>query len=456
MKRLFLSMIMVCATCGVMAQSLVSYYMPDAIERRNHNIAFAPERGYFAIPFVGSTTLGVNGNISVSSFIYQKDGGDLVTLLDGTISANEALGNIKDGANFTALESRFELFNFGAYCKDKKSFWSFNIGLRTNASVSVPYEFFEFVKMGKENNISDINLYAESFMDVGFGYSKVVNDKLTVGGRVKVLVGLMSANLNISKFDVDMNADEWKVDAAGELDIYGPGLTNEGAIVGEEFDFDNIEMGSITPAGYGAAIDLGAEYKVLDQLKVSLAVNDLGFIKWGASNNVSAVMAATQSFAGVDIDGDGNASDVDFSMDDVQLENSEAKSTTRAMQASINAGGEYKFFDELLGVGMLYSVRFWRAKTAHNFVISGNVRPVSWFTFAASYGLTNTSDALGLALNFSPSWFNFYISTDMLLAKKSAQYIPINQSAMNVSLGLAVPIGKRSLRSKYTELTAEE
>ncbi len=458
MKKIILSIVMVCAECGVMAQSLTSYYMPDAIERRNHNIAFAPERGYFAIPLVGSTNIGLNGNLSVSSLVYQNSAGNLVTLLDGGISSADALGDLNKGANFTAIESRFELFNFGAYCKDKSSFWSFNMGLRTNASISLPYELFEFMKLGKESNISDINMYMESFMDVGFGYSRrLMDDKLTVGGRVKVLMGLASANLNISKFDVDMNEEQWAVEAAGELDVYGPGITNDGAIVGEEFDFDNLDIATFKPAGMGFAVDLGAEYEVMDRLKVSLAVNDLGYIKWKQACGVSAVMdMAPVTFEGVDVSGDGTVVEPDFNFDDLTLNNAESKSSTRFMQASLNMGGEYSFLDELFGVGVLYSIKFWEAKTMHNFVLSGNVRPISWFTFGASYGMTNGSNTLGLAINLSPSWFNLYLASDFLLCKKTAQYIPINQSAMNLSLGLAIPIGKRSLRSKYTTLTAAE
>ncbi len=449
MKKIFLSLAMACATCGVMAQNLTSYYMPDAIERRNLNIALAPERGYFAIPIVGSINIGLNGNLSTSSIIYQNGNGSLVTMLDGAISATEALGNLNEGANFTALENRFEVLNFGHYCKDKKSFWSVNMGLRTNASVNLPYELFEFAKLGKEGDISGINLYMESFVDIGFGYSKSVSDKLIVGGRAKVLVGLASANLNISKFDVEMNGDKWGVDAVGDLDIYGPGLVNPGAVIGDEMDFDNLEIDSFKPAGMGFAIDLGAEYEVFDKFKVSLAVNNLGFIKWSEGSNVSSTMAASQSFAGVDISGDGSVVEPDFSFDDIVLNNSESKSATRFMQASVNMGAEYSFLDELIGVGALYSIKFWEAKTMHNFMLMGNVRPVSWFTFGASYGITNGSNTLGLAVNFSPSWFNLYIATDVITSKKTAQYIPINQSAMNLSLGLAIPIGARSLHSKY-------
>lgn len=44
--------------------------------------------------------------------------------------------------------------------------------------------------------------------------------------------------------------------------------------------------------GFGVALDLGAEYKINDDWRVSAAVMDLGFINW--SNNMKAVNAKNQ------------------------------------------------------------------------------------------------------------------------------------------------------------------
>lgn len=429
--------------------------MPDAIERTNLNVAFAPERGYVSIPFVGSMSLNVNGNLSVSSIVYQ-DGTDMVSFMDSSVSAADALGNLSEGANFMSVSNRLNLLNFGGYFKNHRDFWTFNLSLRTNASYNLPYEFFEFAKLGKTSNISDMGIYAESFVDAGFGYSKMVSEKLTVGGRFKFLVGLASASANISKFNVKMDSDEWMVDMVGELDVYGAGVTNDG-IVGQEFDTDDISMSGFSPAGLGAAIDLGAEYAYTKQLRFSLAVNDLGFIKWSDKNCASAAMATTKTFSGIEIDGSGNVETPDFSFDDLTFNNTEAESTTRFMQANINAGVEYRLFDELLNVGALYTAQFWYSKTMHNITASAHVRPLSWCTVATSYSFVNNrGGSVGFALNLSPSWFNLYLATDILTSKKSAQYVPINQSNMSVSLGLAVPLGQRSLRSKYTKWTVEE
>lgn len=60
--------------------------------------------------------------------------------------------------------------------------------------------------------------------------------------------------------------------------------------------------------------------------------------------------------------------------------------------------------------------------------------------------IDNRGGAVGLALNLCPNWINFYLATDVLTSKHTPQWVPIKQSSMNVTLGLGIPIGKRSHR----------
>ena len=100
-----------------------------------------------------------------------------------------------------------------------------------------------------------------------------------------------------------------------------------------------------------------------------------------------------------------------------------------------------------VGIGLLYTARFWEYKTLHNITGSVNFHPVRWFTVSGSYSvIDNRGGAVGLALNLCPNWINFYLATDVLTSKHTPQWVPIKQSSMNVTLGLGIPIGKRSHR----------
>jgi len=125
----------------------------------------------------------------------------------------------------------------------------------------------------------------------------------------------------------------------------------------------------------------------------------------------------------------------------------DGRSTTKMLRASVNAGLEYEVWRHKIGIGLLYTARVWEYKTMHNITGSVNFHPVRWFTLTGSYSvIDNRGGAVGLALNLCPSWINFFIATDVVTAKHTPQWIPVKQSMMNVTLGLGVPIGKRSHR----------
>lgn len=201
------------------------------------------------------------------------------------------------------------------------------------------------------------------------------------------------------------------------------------------------------PSGYGFAVDLGATYDILPELQASLAVNDLGFIGWSRSSTLSGTAAKNLEYTGVTIDGGVTESQPDFNLDVLEFQQQTAQSHSRMLHASINAGIEYKLWQNRTSFGLLYSTRFWAYKTLHNLTGSVNFRPVYWFQLTGSYSvLGSRGGAFGLALNLCPSWINFFVATDILTAKHTPQWVPIKQSSMNVTFGLGFPIGKRSER----------
>ncbi len=431
------------------AQDMTSYFMPNSVARRNINVAFTPNQGYISIPFLGNTLISTNGNTALGDLVYPYNG-DMVSLFDTNVPASTALSPLDSDANTFGVDMRLSLLNFGAYTKDGKSFWDFSLNMRNTSNFSIPYELFEFMKTGDNVNIEDVNINLESYAEVAFGYTKSINDKLTVGGRVKLLAGLVNANLTIDQMNVSLDGDAWQAQAQGTLDLNMAGTTIESTMDengNEIFDLGDLNTSLSSPAGYGAAIDLGATYKLLDdRLEISLSANDIGFIRWSASNNTSATVANNFTFTGVKVDvgDDGSTDSTTIELDDIEFVKSESKGESKWLQADINLGAEYSFFEEKLGVGAIYSTHFWRSKTITNLAASAAYTPIKWFTFATSYTFTNnSSNAFGFAANFATGFINLYLSSDILTSKKSAQLVPINQSMMNISFGLAVPIGTK-------------
>lgn len=457
-KSIAASALALATVVNASAQDLTSYFMPDAVESKNHNAAFAPDRGYVTVPVVGAISLSTSGNLSLGDLIYPM-GDELVPILDTRVSWDQAKSGLQDVNNF-GLENRLSILGFGAYCKDRKSFWSFDINLRTSANIAMPYEFFEFFKTAPESSsIEDVNIYMESYAEAAFGYSKVLSDKLTVGGRVKFLAGLMNAELNIDRMDLTLTSDQWAAEASGTLNINAKGMevageTNEDGV--ETYELGDLDYSPSGISGIGAAIDFGATYELTDRIQLSASVNDIGFIRWGADSNTSASVANNFDFSGanIDVNDDGTESDPDDSgvnFDDVEFVAENSKANTKWLQANVNAGVEYSMFGRKLNVGGVYSARFWESKTVHNFTTAVVLSPLEWISFAASYAITNNSaNAVGFAVNLLPGFVNLYLATDILTSKKSAQLVPIEQSMMNVSFGLAVPLGRGERTKKIS------
>ena len=427
MKKIRILLAALLATVGAAAQNPSSYFMEGSTFRSQLNPAFAPQRGYVNFPVLGGIQVGMSGNISLDKIFYPRDG-KLVTLLDSSVSAAEALSGLKD-KNLLGADTRINVIGFGAYTKNHKNFWSFDLNVRVNAEANIPYSLFDFIKNGQEGRISDIGVISDSYLEAAFSYSfPLLDDRLYVGVRGKFLAGIVRAKSNFNRFDVSLNEDRWAVEADGSLDISAAGLeaTTEMNDSGEMvYTFDDIDFKPTSPTGYGFAVDLGATYDILPDLQASLAINDLGFIGWGKGNTLSGRSVKNMEFTGVTVDGEGTSSQPDFNLDVLEFQKQEASSATRMLRATVNAGLEYKMWQNRASVGLLYTMRFWEYKTLHNITGSVNFRPIDWFHLTGSYTVIgNNGGALGLALNLCPGWINFFVATDVLMAKHTPQWIP--------------------------------
>ena len=89
------------------------------------NPAFAPLRGYVNIPGLGGLDINVSGNLSIDKILYPRNG-KLVTLLDSSVSTADALSGLK-ADNLLGLDTRVNLIGFGAFTRNHKNFWSFDL-----------------------------------------------------------------------------------------------------------------------------------------------------------------------------------------------------------------------------------------------------------------------------------------------------------------------------------------
>ena len=454
MKKLLYTLAAVLVCTGAAAQNPTLYFMEGVPLRSQMNPALAPQRGYFNIPVLGGLAVTAGGNTSLDHLLFRRDG-RLVTLLSPSVSSADALSDLHS-KNLVNADIRVNLLGFGAYTANRKHFWSFDLNLRTSVSTQFPYELFHFFKTGESAQVRNLGLSSDAYAEAGFNYSFPIGEKFYVCARVKFLVGLARAKSYFTQFNVSLGENEWYAEAVGELEVNSNLLTiptrqeaGQDGVYRNYYQLDDMEFDAkFKPAGYGAAFDIGATYEPIPNLLVSAAINDIGFIAWNKASSMHGTVSRRLTFDGAQVDASGVA-DIDFDLGELKFEQVDEESATRMLHYTMNLGAEYRLWDRRVGFGALYQIHKYDYAALHNLTASVNFQPVRWFGLSGSYSfIDNRASALGLGLNLNPGWINFYIATDVLLTKKSAQWIPIKQGRMNFNLGIGVPMGKRGLRQR--------
>lgn len=443
---------------SVSAQQIrAAYFMKNSPSRTALNPAFRPDRGFVSIPVLGAVSASYSTNgVAVDNLLFPK-GDKLVTFMDNSVNTESFLKGLKDN-NQINIDFGTQILSAGWYAG--KGFWTVDLSLKGLANTRVPKTMFEFMKKGNGASgavydISDISLYSEAYLEAGAGYSRPITDKLTVGGKFKVLLGAGSMQAQIDHLHAEMNDTKWTVTTEGSMSASMKGLVPEmekdevGRDYISTFDFDSPGI-----SGFGVGVDLGATYQLTENISLSAAVLDLGFISWGKGSNTFGELSGRPfEFSGFDLAiGDNVNSEVpsmgdqfnDMKDDFVDLfhfSQKPSESRTTRLRSTINLGGEYRMLENKLGFGLLSSTRLYSPKAYTELTVSANYNPVKWFEASLSYSFIHSDfKTYGLALNFTPSWINFFIGSDYMFTKVTPQFVPVSGAATNFYMGISVPL----------------
>ena len=339
----------------VSAQALHSGYFLEGYSYRHQlNPAFAGERNYISIPALGNINIGTQGNIGVGTFLFPQND-QLTTFMHSSISGEEFLSGLKN--------------------------------LRSNTSMNLPYDLFAFMKMGMTGNethyhMENLGIESNNYVELAFGHSRKINDKLNVGGKLKFLLGGANLSMKMTEMDVTMAQDKWMVRANGEMNASLKGLmmpTKEESgrkldnpSQRDLIDWDNIDVDSPGLGGFGMAIDLGATYKIMDDLTLSAALLDFGFISWNNTIKAATSNSAWEfdGFKNIAVDselGDDDPNSLNSQLDAIGKDLEDYASfhrtengvkRTAMLGATLNIGAEYAFpLYNKLHFGFLSSTR---------------------------------------------------------------------------------------------------
>lgn len=431
------------------AQSARSlYFIDNAPARLNLNPALQPMHGYFNIPVIGAfSASAVSDPLSINDFI------DILDQKNGFLDNDELFNKLKTN-NKANLDLNFDILSFGFYAG--KGFWTVNLGTKVMFSTSIPKTLFEFARnsdgitelfeqsdlsslpphleeLVKGYQVKDLKINADAFIELGVGYSRPVNKNLTLGGRVKLLVGAANLEAQVNEMSItpDISNQRWNVTTQGAMEVSMKGLSlgtdeTEGYI--DDLDFDSPGIG-----GYGAGIDLGATYTFLNRLTLSAAVIDLGFINWSESSTTKASVNESHYYM---VDDEEGTQVLDYDL--IQFKEDEtSKGRTTSLRPTLNLGAEYTFFNKKLGIGLLSTTRFQKPKKFSELTISANYHPRNWFAATLSYSFLHSDfKTFGLGLKLGP----VFVASDYMITENLKSI-----SRANAYLGISIPLGKRKI-----------
>ena len=441
-----------------------AYFLEGSTYRHELNPAFIGERGYFSFPALGNLDFGVQSTAGIGSFLYKLPDGRLTTFMHESVSGQEFVDGLPNRFKLGA-DVNENIFSLGFHAWG--GFNTLGISIKSDTRVNVPSELFKFMKLGMASEtgsqyiVNGLNMMSTNYAEIAFGHARTINNHLTVGAKLKALVGLAKANVRIDKLTITASQDAWTITPQGAelyasakglivptkgetgnyqeddyiLDANGNRTDQLKTGTDQQIDYDGVDFDdkNIGPTGFGLALDLGAVYKLGDW-QFSAAVLDLGFIGW--KNTVKGTMSNDFEFSGFENiavkDTEGNANSLenqsDALLDDLKdmakfTKEADGMKRTTALAATLNFGAQYTLpaYDRL-NFGLLSTTRLQGKHTWTEARLSANVSPLSGFEASVNYALSNFGSAAGLMLNFHPRGFNFFVAADVPLGKLEPAY----------------------------------
>ena len=453
---------MAAAILPTSAQELrTSYFMETSNYRHQMNPALL-DSPYFGM-FFSNINVGMTGNIGAKQFIFDTNGlpgytGNYryTTFMDPNVDAKTFLNKLHD-------KNRFDLYlNYNLFSVGFKAWGGVNLlelNLRSNTNLTLPKGLFEFAKTAGEKEhyeFGGLGMRTQNYMELALGHSRDINKQWRVGGKLKFLIGAAYADFTADNVTLDMTEDAWRIQSNAQMKasllksdvIHEDPSKNSADGRPRVKKLDN--FGFSLP-GFGMALDLGVTYKPIENLTLSAAITDLGFISWKNTHHASSQGDYTfDGFNNIYIGSDKDQTeDIDDQFDQIGDDLEEmfsvyddgTKTATQALAATLNVGAEYKLpaYDKLK-FGFLYTSRIHGKYSWHQGMLNVGVRPVKWFECNVNGAVTSTGVTAGGMLSLKAPHFNFYIAADRFFSKMGKQGVPLNSSNGNITFGMTFPL----------------
>lgn len=472
------------------AQVSTMYYLKNNPYRHQLNPAFQPVSGFFIdLPLLPSIDFSVgNNSLTFGDIIYPKMiNGQMktITFLDENGDKDLFYNTLKSQTNF---HSNLQLDIFSLGFRSRSSYFTFGVSQKFNMTAGLPKDMFKLMLYGTPDTLnvnrfdmSSFNISASAYTEYALGYSREINEKLSVGVKLKYLIGEANISSAVNEFKLNTSRETWDGTIDGTINAAIPFtkfiLNNACKIdsIASEFPSSSTDNGfgryvdmvkefmdvARHPSGSGFAIDLGAAYKISDRLSVSASVLDLGSISW-KRNTVNVPFSGSFNFEGATYNVDdttNNFSEYLGTISDSLNYKATFNPYNTSLQTKILAGVEYYVVKDKISLGLLSKSTFINKKLFEEITTSANFFPANWFNASVSYSLMNGRFSnLGLGMNTRLGPLNWFLAGDYIPLRYTPEFIPFNTKSVNLKMGFCLTFGngkkvKKEKKEKEDEKT---
>lgn len=432
-KYIIILLLLLTVSTALQAQISQTMYFLGLPQSNMANPAFRPSgKTYIGIPVLSNTYVSVNNNMfKLTEMLQPMPGSDsTITILHPDYDLDAFLNSLGNTGKIN-LDASVQLLGLGFTISND---WYVDLSLSQKISTSayIPGDLFTLILKGNESflgstiDLSGLGFEAMQYMESSVGISKNINEKLRVGGRLKILFGGAGASIDNQRLDIEVGSDfshtihsDLALNVSGPVDFY----TNDDNMI-DSLEFrDDINPFDLILNGKnsGVAFDFGAEYQLLPNLSLSASIVDLGFIGWKsdvfnltATNNFSFDAFDLTDVISGEQDFDSMLENLGDSLkNSFQLVDGENK-FNMGLPTKIFLGAQYRPIN-LFGVGVLSRTTFNQGYMSQALSLSGTLYAGDAFSSSLTYTMANRSYAnlgFGFAARLGP--VQFYTIADQI------------------------------------------
>ncbi len=441
-----------------------AYFLPNLPQRVRFNPAYQPEyKVWVGLPALSGISVNyLNSSFGIDDLLVKGGKDSLYVDMDRMYKSLRKQNIIHFGNEISLLTVGVKINSWYA---------TLDVTEKNDFTFRANKDLFSFLKrgnepyLGKTMDIGDLGLELNAYEDFALGLSKKVNDKWTVGGRAKFLLGIANARMVNSKISIESSKDASSIKLRSKQDIRisAPvNVTYDKDETGEYIDWDSFDVDTddfsvsmiLNTKNPGFALDLGAEYQFNDKLKFYASIVDLGFIRWGA-DNYRFSQDATFDWRGGDLSNSIKKDDksiddvfddlVDSLKDNFRLQEKQGAYMSM-LRTQVYLGATYQV-SKMVNVAGVAELTLLDKKFYPSLTASADVRLLRNVSAAVSYSVMPGNYVnVGAALTAKLGPVQLYASTDNVLA---ANYT--STQSLNGRFGINLLFGHKDKGKKGKE-----